>query len=214
MQDFLLNTPLKNLEFVSLDLETSGLNPEKDEIIEIGAIRFTKEKKISEFQQLVKSIRKIPRSVTKINGIKDKDLESEKNIIEVLPNFLSFIESSILVMQNSIFDLNFLIFASKMQRLEFPNLPVFCTVQMTRKLFPEFKKYGLVTLREKFQIPANRIRTKTKNSFHEALDDAYATMEVIKSCLNLSNGWEKTFPEVAFHSKNYLFSKDYDYFLI
>lgn len=214
MQNFLVEAALHQQEFVALDLETTGLLPEKHEIVEIAAVRFTREKVISEFNELIKPIREIPEEATKINGITNADLESARSILEVLPIFLDYIENSILVIQNSIFDLSFLMHASKMQRLDFPNLPVFCTLQMTRKLFPAFKKYNLVALRGRFQIEKKWYRTQKGEEFHEALDDTHATAEVLKNCLNLNNHWNKTFKEVVIHEKNLKFSKDYDNYLI
>jgi DNA polymerase III epsilon subunit family exonuclease len=210
MELFYSEKLLQEMEFVALDLETTGLTPGKDEIVEIAGVRFNQNKVLGEFNELIKPLNPISAEASNINGILNSDLVNARSISEVFPEFLNFIQSSVLVIHNAKFDLSFLIHQGNIQKLNIPLLPVFCTLQMTRKLFPAFKKYNLVALRERFQIEKKWYRTDKGESFHEALDDCYATMQVMKRCLNLGKNWIKTFPEVVHHEKGLKYTNDYN----
>ncbi len=213
MNENLFETPLSQLEFTSLDLETTGLSPGVAEIVEIAAIRFHKNGSISNFNELVKPSKGLNPEATKVNGITEEMLINARPIDEVLADFIRFIDSSVLVIQNANFDLSFLIYESKIRRISFPTLPVFCTVQMSRKYFPDLKKYNLVSLRETFGIGKMMTRNENTSKIHEALDDSYAAMEVFKKLLDSMNGWDKKFRDIAHHEKNQVSTVDFDTFL-
>ena len=85
-------------KFVAFDLETTGLVNRKDEIIEIGAVKFTVEVKngrvvpklISEFDTLVKPNMLIPAEATNVNHITDKMVENAPPVGEALKQFTAF----------------------------------------------------------------------------------------------------------------------------
>jgi DNA polymerase III subunit epsilon len=209
MLSSLVSTPLSSVEFTSLDLETTGFYPGKSEILEVSAIRFTKESLLSEFSSFSRPERSIEPEATKINGITAEMVNDAPPLSLVLKEFIPFLNNSILVIQNSTFDLSFLLFEANRLGLDFPDLPVFCTVQLSRKWFPKFPKHNLITLREYLHIPRKRNRTETTSIIHEAMDDSFAAMEVFKCCLDKSNGWDKLFSEVVHHEKSLKFIKDY-----
>lgn len=209
----LFDSPLSYLEFTSLDLETTGLAPGTAEIVEIAAIRFSREGEKRKFNELVKPVKGLNPEATKVNGITEEMLENARPVESVLNDFLKFIDSSILVIQNANFDLSFLIYETKMRGIKFDTLPVFCTVQMTRKYFPNFKKYNLVSLRERFEIGKMMTRNDNASKIHEALDDSYAAMQVFCKMLDQINGWNKKFTEIVHHEKNQISTNDFDTFL-
>lgn len=205
----LLSMPLSKVEFTALDLETTGLYPGSSEILELSALRFNKESILSEFLSFSKPEKSIDSEATKINGITEEMVQNAPPLSKILIDFISFLNPSILVIQNSSFDLSFLLYEAKRLKIEFPNLPVFCTVQLSRKVFPRSPKHNLVALREYLQIPRRRSRTTDASIIHEALDDSYAAMEVFKRCVDEKKGWDQLFSHVVHHEKGLKMTQDY-----
>ena len=199
---------LQNLEFTALDLETSGLDPNESEILEIAAIRFDRDKILSTYNFLVKPNKPLQLSAQIVNGITPKMLENARTLDSILPEFLRFIEGSALVIQNSEFDLSFLFPEAKKRRLAIPTLPVFCTLNLTRKFFPELKKHNLVALRDFFKIEKMNT-TSIRHSFHEALDDSFAAMKVFIQCIDKIDGWKQGVEKANYHAKGYSLTTDY-----
>jgi hypothetical protein len=79
-------------DYVVFDIETSGLNPHKDKIIEIGAIKYINNEKVEEFSYLIDPEIKLEPIITRVTGLTDEDLKGKKKIEEVLPMFLNFIK--------------------------------------------------------------------------------------------------------------------------
>jgi len=102
------NLPSEQLEFVAIDIETTGLNSEWDEIIQIAAIRFKGDEVINQFVSLVKPKGKVPKFIEHLTHISPQELKTAPPIKEVLQDFSNFIGNTILVGHNIGFDLNFL----------------------------------------------------------------------------------------------------------
>ena len=94
-------------EYVVFDLETTGFNPYKEEIIEIGAVKLKNGLEIDQFQAFVKPSKHIPHKITTITNITDDMVKDAGNIREVLPKFVEFVGDSTLVGHNIGFDLSF-----------------------------------------------------------------------------------------------------------
>ncbi|MCB0138036.1 MAG: hypothetical protein KDD75_23230, partial [Caldilineaceae bacterium] len=77
--------------YVALDLETTGLDQNRDTIIEIGAVKFSGDRVIDRFKTLVNPQRAIPRLITQITGIRDADVVDAPTIERVLPEVLAFV---------------------------------------------------------------------------------------------------------------------------
>lgn len=97
--------------FVAVDLETTGLDPTTDEIIQIGAVRFVAGEPSERFSVFVRPQRALPLStrVRRLTGISDDDLRSAATIDVELPRLLAFIGNDALVGHNIEFDLSFLV---------------------------------------------------------------------------------------------------------
>lgn len=96
-------------EWVSIDLETTGLDAGNDEIIEIGAVKFLNGIEVDRFNQLVKpSIDELPKFIVELTGITDDDLESAPAISSIADEFISFVSDLPVLGQNVGFDLSFL----------------------------------------------------------------------------------------------------------
>jgi len=95
-------------DFVALDIETTGLSPEYNEIINIGAIRFRNNKPVDQIDILIKPDRSIPPFITNLTGITNGMVKSAPQIAEVLPNVLEFLGNDTVVGHNVRFDINFI----------------------------------------------------------------------------------------------------------
>jgi DNA polymerase-3 subunit epsilon len=94
--------------FVVFDLETTGLDPKKDKIVEIGAVKFDQSGIISRFSALINPGIPMPFAASKVNHITDKMLEGKPSIKDALPDFIRLIDDAILVAHNSQFDSSFI----------------------------------------------------------------------------------------------------------
>lgn len=106
--------------YVCFDLETTGLNSTDDTIIEIGAVRVHDGVITDRYHQLVNPNRSIPACVSAVNHITDDMVSSSPLIYEVLPDFLSFVGSDVLVAHNARFDSAFIAQACLRYRFKYP----------------------------------------------------------------------------------------------
>lgn len=95
-------------EYVVVDIETTGLSPEYDEIIEISAIKIKDNSIIDRFTSFVKPKYEISEFIEKLTGITNKMLKTAPSLKCVIPKFKDFISNSILLGYNVNFDINFL----------------------------------------------------------------------------------------------------------
>ena len=93
---------------VALDLETTGLDPDRDAIIEIGAVKFKGGRVEAEFGQLVNPGRKLTPFITKLTGISDAMLANQARLPMVLPKLEAFVGDAVIIGHNVGFDLSFL----------------------------------------------------------------------------------------------------------
>ena len=101
-------TAVKDITFVSFDIETTGLSPIKDRIVEIGAVKFKNQKIIDTFQEFVDPKMPISPGASAVNGITDDMVLGKATIEEILPRFNSFLGRNIPVAHNAPFDVGFL----------------------------------------------------------------------------------------------------------
>lgn len=160
-------------EFIALDIETTGLSPEYDSILEIAAIKFSNGEEVEIFHTLIDPQSKIPPEVSKINNITDDMVKGKPTINDVLPKFLQFIENYPVIGHNVIFDINFIKNACKryfnLEKYWIENRLV-DTVRLSRKMFPELRNHKLDTVIEHLNIKID--------DRHRALDDAYASAQI------------------------------------
>ena len=94
--------------YVVIDIETSGINPEKDEIIRLSALKIVSGETTDEFSSFVKPVKPLSAEVERLTGITNKLLEEKRSINVVLSDFLEFIGGSSLVAHNIGFDMRFI----------------------------------------------------------------------------------------------------------
>ena len=162
----------KNLEdgsFVVFDIETTGLLKYRDAITEIGAVRVENGEITEIYNQLINPERILPEKIVEITGITDAMLADKPKIEEVLPEFLDFCGNSLIVGQNTDFDVGFIRHNAHKLGLEFD--PIYLdTLPMARALFDDMGKFSLDKIARKLDIPAF--------NHHRASDDATATAQI------------------------------------
>ena len=158
-------------QFVVFDLETTGLNPEKNEIIEIGAIRVNRDSNQHDtYQSLVRPSKKVPKKITELTGITQTMVDSDGIQLELaLKDFLVFAGNLQLVSFNADFDMAFLQNAAAKHSLRVTN-PVSCALRMARRAWPNRKSYRLKDL-------ANDGNLSSEGT-HRALGDCQRTLIV------------------------------------
>ena len=151
--------------YVSIDLETTGLNPKTDRIIEIGAVKVKDGKVTQEFSAYVNPGRKLEQRIVELTVIRDEDLTDAPVIEEVLPDLLSFLEDLPLLGHSILFDFSFLKKAAVNQKLTFEKSGV-DTLKIARKYLQSLESRSLDSLCSYYKIP---------HQAHRALADAEAT---------------------------------------
>ena len=173
---------ISSTPFVVVDLETSGLTPGLDRIIEIAAIKVLNGEVVDEWNTLVNPGIYLPLESTQIHGITTDMVQQAESFEKVAQNYLNFLgEGSIFVAHNVDFDRDFLnIHLSRVGHEIMPN-PYLCTQKLAKRVHPNLTKYGLGALSEVFGIELPQA--------HRALHDARATAELLIKFLRvLQNG--------------------------
>lgn len=171
-----LSTPLFDVTFCVLDLETTGGSPAACEITEIGAVKYRGGELIGTFQTLVDPGLPIPPSITILTGITQAMVIDAPKIAIALPTFLEFIGDAVIVGHNIRFDLSFLNAAGIRLGYERLDNKSADTAALARRLVrPEVRNLRLQTLASHFRSPT------TPN--HRALEDARATAHVFHALL-------------------------------
>ena len=139
-------------DYVLLDIETTGLSPVSDDIIEIGAVKVKNNKIIDTYNELIKINRKLPIFITKLTGITDEMINGGKMPEIVLKEFIKFIGDNTIIGHNVNFDLGFL----RNKCLKYVNYNLnntyLDTMYIARRLVPDSKNYKLGTLAQYFNI--------------------------------------------------------------
>ena len=172
-----LGSPLAEVTFVVLDLETTGGSPKQAGITEIGAVKVRGGEVLGEFGTLINPEVAIPPFIAALTGITDALVAGAPTLNGVLPGLLEFIGDSVVVAHNAPFDVGFLMAACKEQGLEWPKPQVVDTVRLARVALhrDEVPNCKLATLAAFMHSPV------TPN--HRALDDARATVVVLHGLL-------------------------------
>jgi len=162
---------LRDAVYCALDIETTGINPVIDGIVEVGLIRFTMDRVLETWSTLVDPGRDMPEEVVKIHHITSDMVRGAPHIGDLLEGISSFIGDAPLIIQNPRFDLAFMEVAYKKSTLNIPPFRAYDTVRLARQTFANLPNYRLSTLCEALNIDIN---------YHRALSDAQGCMEVFR----------------------------------
>lgn len=159
--------------FVAIDVETTGLSPVANELIEVSAIKYNGSKKLDTFTTLIKPKTKIPYYITNITGITNEMVQNSPVVEEIMPSLIEFIGSNPIVAHNANFDYKFI---QNYSNNAFSKNTLIDTVQIGRKLYPNLPNHKLGTIAKHIGI--------TEDGFHRAEFDceccARIYMEYIK----------------------------------
>ena len=184
--------------FVAFDLETTGLDPSRDRIVEIGAVKFDRTGLIARFSTLVNPGIPMPAEAGRVNGITDNMLAGKPSLEKVFPDFLLFIRGAALAAHNAPFDTGFVnaklsegwkaaggretdlllpLDEGGVWAPPFPTLPnpIADTLAFSRERFPAQNSHSLQNLAAGLDIDAR--------DAHRAEDDARLCMEIFVRCI-------------------------------
>jgi len=150
---------------VALDIETTGLDPHRDAIIEIGAVKYDGNQIAGKWQSLINPHRAVPQMITQLTGIDNQMVASAPPITAVTQDFADFVGDLPVIGHNISFDLAFL-----KLHLNFNNNPVNDTFEIASVILPSAPRYSLAALVDVLGIE--------NLSPHRAQEDADATLEV------------------------------------
>jgi DNA polymerase-3 subunit epsilon/ATP-dependent DNA helicase DinG len=157
--------------FISLDLETTGLDPSSDDIVEIGAVKFCGDDVVDTFHTMVKSYQKLPYHIQILTGITDRDVEAAPPLAVVLDALISFLGDYPIIGQSVAFDLGFL--SEKGVSLQ---NRIFDTFELATILLPTLPDYRLSEIAKELGI--------SSSIHHRALPDAIMAKDVFLALLD------------------------------
>ena len=172
-----LGTPLRDVTFVVVDLETTGATPASCRITEIGAVKVRGGQVLGEFQTLVNPRTAIPPFIAVLTGITDRMVAGAPRLDQALPAFLEFSRGAVLVAHNAPFDLGFLRAGCEGLGLTWPAPASVDTARLARRVLTrdEAPNCKLATLARLFRAEVTPC--------HRALADAQATVDVLHGLL-------------------------------
>jgi DNA polymerase III subunit epsilon len=169
--------------FTAVDTETTGLSPETCHIIEIGAVQFDKSGVLKTFNTLVNPECPVPASATYINHITDEMVATAPVIKSVLPGFITFVGTTILIAHNAPFDLLFI--NKELERCRMPLMgnKAIDTLNLSRWAYPTSVHHSLQHLAQAMNIESKEA--------HRACDDARVCSEIFLRCLKDTESVQK-----------------------
>jgi DNA polymerase-3 subunit epsilon len=192
--------------FAAFDLETTGLDPKEDRIVEIGAVTFDRRGPLCRYSVLVNPGIPMPAAAGRVNNITDAMLSGKPPLEKVLPDFIRLINNTIILAHNAPFDCGFIneklsaLYAAGQKREAsglfeevqpagtsaawtppFPGLPgpSADTLVLSRQAFPGRTRYALQELAGDLGLTAAKA--------HRADDDAVLCMELFIRCFDCYN---------------------------
>lgn len=153
------------VDFVSLDVETTGHDTTYNHIIEISAARYRDGQLTDTYSSLIRPPQPVPEYITALTGINNEMLSDAPELQAVLPDFSAFLGDDILIGHNIGFDINFLNHAGYEIAQKYIN-----TLRLSRKINPDLEHHRLQDLAAHYGIQPE--------TFHRSLADSISTARV------------------------------------
>lgn len=184
-------------DYIVIDIETTGLDPDYCEIIELGALRISNGEIVDSFESLVKPDEPISSFIEELTGISNEMVAAAPSIDTAIRSFIKYLGDAILIGHNVNFDINFLYdYALSITGKGISN-DFIDTLRLSRRILPELQNHRLITLIEHFSIHPD--------SFHRALSDCKSTYEIyehLKTSADVQNIDIDTLTKLKTRSKN------------
>ena len=178
----------RSTPMVVFDLETTGLDSQYDRIIEIGAQKLVNFQVVDEFSSFVRVNSELSSVVTRLTGITSEMLKGQPHIESVLPEFLKFIDGSILMAHNAGFDKAFL--KEEANRLGVDlDWSVFCSLKLARKFLVDLESKSLDSLAEHYGL--------SFEARHRSIGDVKVTVAVIEQLFKNDAAGLQTWADLA-----------------
>ena len=159
--------------YVVLDVETTGLSPEYDHIIEFGAIKVENGEETDYFSTFIDPGYSIPPYITQITGSTDADVADAPDLFTAMQGIAAFLGDLPIVAHNATFDLRFLYHAYQQAHLQ-ANFRYIDTLTLARHAFPDAPNHKLSTLIDYLGIDGVQE--------HRALSDVRFTNQIFRKC--------------------------------
>jgi len=167
---------IKDANLVIVDVETTGIDPNHERIIELAAVKIRGDNVEDTFESFVDPERAIPRVIARLTGITSADVFGAPRAYEILPDFVDFLGNAVFVAHNCSFDWNFI--ETELLRAQLPKLKnsTLCTVRVARRLLTGLPSRSLGSLIKFFDIKPNHR--------HRALSDVLSTHQVLNHLID------------------------------
>lgn len=170
--------------YIAFDIETTGLSPQDNEIIEIGALKVRDGKVHSRFMEFIRPKSSIPGNITNLTGISNEMVVSAGSLEQILPEFLKFCESDVLLGHNVLFDYSFVKTGADHLGLPFEKDGI-DTLKIAKTVHRELPSRSLESLCRHYRIE--------NTTAHRAYHDALATAKLYQT---LAHYFEEKEPQV------------------
>ncbi len=170
-------------EYAALDLETTGLDPARDRVIEVGAVAFTHDRITTTLERLVDPGRPVPETVLRLTGIRQEELRGAATAESALRELADFLQGRQPVGHGARLDVDFLAAAG----LWDPAIEILDTLDVARILLPSAASHSLPLLAT--EMGFNQPRP------HRALDDADATRQLLLRLRDEAAGLDESLKE-------------------
>lgn len=194
---------VSNLQFVSFDVETTGLSPVVSRLVELSGVKFRLfDSQVETFSTLIDPESKIPPEVSAVHGITDDMVEGAPKCQEAIPQFLEWLgpHDTVLVAHNAPFDVSFMQIAIAKLRLKTPPNPVIDTLPLTRQLLPDSPNHQLKTIVEYLGLESG--------GFHRALADSHHVKHIIEHLAKSTEQPFKVWGDISQYGCVFPFDRD------
>lgn len=158
--------------YIAFDVETTGLNPLEDEILEIGALKVREGRVAERFMEFIRPTLSVPPAITALTGITDEMIAGARSRRQVVADFLDFCGDDILIGHNVSFDYSFMKCSAVADGLPFEKMGI-DTLKIAQKVHRDLESKSLGSLCDYYHIE-NR-------SAHRAYHDALATAKLYQT---------------------------------
>ncbi len=159
-------------DYTVVDIETTGLNPAMEEIIEIGAIKVRNGMETERFSELIKPEGTISPFITQLTGISNEMVKNARNLKEVLEDFREFLGDDIIVGHNVNFDIDFLYDHCEIRQLPPFDNDFIDTLKLSRRVLPKLHHHRLADLADYYCV--------SYEGAHRAVNDCAITDKVYR----------------------------------